>query len=101
MSLPPLPQRSTPWSSNIYEANQLLRELYCRPLELVTSGNYNTHRIDQHRHLILEDAIPLLIEVEEAASHEGLPLEWVNDCADCFAKLLVELENASVSASGQ
>lgn len=101
MSLPPLPQRPTPWSSNVYQANQLLRELYRRPLELVTSGNYNVHRILQHQHSLLEDAIPLLLEVEEAAPNEGLPMSWVNSCADCFAKLLVELENANASASGQ
>lgn len=101
MSLPPLPQRSTPWSPNVYEANQLLRELYRRSLELVTSGNYNAHRIKQHKRSVLEDAIPLLLEIEEAAPNEGLPMEWVNSCADCFAKLVVELENADVSASGQ
>lgn len=101
MSLPDLPRRTTPWSSNVYEANILLRELYRKPLELVQSGNYNLHRIEHHRTLVLEEAIPLLLEIEEAAEDEGLSMSWVESCAECFARLLVELDNAEVSASGR
>lgn len=99
MSLPPLPQRNTPWSSNVHQANSLLCELYRRPTALLSSGNYNLHRVELNIESVLENAIPLLLEVEEAAEDEGIPLRWIEDVADHFARLLVELESAKGTTS--
>jgi len=100
MSLPPLPLRDLPWSSHIYNAEHLLKGFYRRSIEVLAQGNYNLHRIQQHRDSILENAIPLLLEMEDAAPDEGLPLRWLSDCADHFARLITELENAVQSAAG-
>lgn len=97
MSLPHLPSRDSPWSSNVYEANYLLRELYQRPIDILSSGNYNLHRIKQHVQNILDNAIPLLLEVEGAAADEGIPMEWIHSVAECFGNVLVELENAKAT----
>ncbi|KAE9382610.1 hypothetical protein BT96DRAFT_778281, partial [Gymnopus androsaceus JB14] len=45
-------------------------------------------------------AIPLLLEMEDAAPDKGLPVQWLLDCADHFARLIVELENTVQSAAG-
>ncbi len=101
MSLPSLPHRELPWSSNVYAANHLLRELYRTPTDLLASGNYNLHRIQIHRQSVLENAIPLLLEMKDAAADEGLPDDWLHDCADHFARLLIELGNGEATATGQ
>lgn len=101
MSLPPLPLRVTPWSSHVYTANHLLQDLYRRPIEILSQGNYNLHQIQQHQESILENAIPLLLEMENAAADEGIPFQWLSDCADHFARLLVELENALQATTGR
>lgn len=98
MSLPQLPRRAMPWSPNVYEANSILRELYQRPIALLSSGNYNLHRVKLHQETLLHDAIPLLLKIEEAASDEGIPLHWVHEVADHFAHLLAELESAKATA---
>lgn len=100
MFLPPLPQRQTPWSSHVYNADHLLREFYRKPMEILVQGNYNHHRIEHYQNSILEEAIPLLLEMEDAAADEGLPLDWLSRIAEHFAKLLVELEDAARSATG-
>lgn len=100
MSLPPLPLRETPWSSNVYDADHLLQDFYRRPIEVLANGNYNLHRIQHYRQSVLEDAIPLLLEMEDAAADEGIPLSWLSDIAEHFARLVVELEFAIQSASG-
>lgn len=100
MSLPPLPPRETPWSSHVYNADHLLQDFYRRPIEVLASGNYNLHRIQHYQQSVLEDAIPLLLEMEDAAADEGLPVSWLSDIAEHFARLVVELELAVQSASG-
>lgn len=97
MSLPSLPRQATPWSSNVYEANSLLRELYRRPVALLASGSYNRHQVKQHQNLILEEAIPLLLEIEEAAHDKEILLQWIYDVSDHFARILVELDQAKAA----
>ena len=99
MSLPPLPSCETPWSAHVYNADHLLREFYRRPIEALAQGNYNLHRIEQHRDTVLNDAIPLLLEMEDAAADEGLSYEWLSECAEHFGRVVVELENAVKSAT--
>ncbi|KAE9387200.1 hypothetical protein BT96DRAFT_1005346 [Gymnopus androsaceus JB14] len=38
--------------------------------------------------------------MEDAAVDEGIPLEWLSECAEHFARLIVELEHALQSATG-
>jgi hypothetical protein len=88
-----LPQQAVPWSSNIYTANSLLCEHYRRSAALLASDSYNLHQVKLHQESILKEAIPLLLEIEDAASDEELPLDWVHEVSDHFASLLVELED--------
>ncbi|KAF5339702.1 hypothetical protein D9758_014882 [Tetrapyrgos nigripes] len=98
MSLPSLPVLDIPWSSAVYSANEILRESYRTASNLLSLSSPDPQRLAYHLQNIAREVVPLLSDLADCAEEEGLPLAWLNQCADRFGTLLVQLDEAERSA---
>ena len=91
MSLPPLPVTDTPWSSNVYNVANVLQDLYRTANAVLSHASPDIHRLQFHQDSLINDALPLLLALEENADVEGLPRSWLEDCVGHISDLLIRL----------
>ena len=96
--LPILPVSEQPWSPHVHNAAQIVGDLYSGACSVLGSGNFNLHCIQHHFKAITDEALPLLLQLEDHTSrHEpgGDQLDpWLQACALLFGELLVKLAEA-------
>ena len=93
MPLPPLPSSDTPYSSNIYNVAQILHSHYETTSAVLSSGNHNRHRLQHHARLIFNDALPLLLALEEEIETDQSLTVWLQDVAEQFLELTTRILN--------
>lgn len=77
VELPLLPVTETPWSSNIRNAFLWLNSIYSTSSTYLKSGSVELHHHDQYATVIVSDAFPLLLLLDESADKEGFNLCWL------------------------
>lgn len=100
MSFPALPAREQPWSPQVYDSVQVLRDMHRVASEMLAQGNYDVSRILYHADSVASGAVPLLFDLEAAAESEELPQTWIQACAEAFHNLLQQLCEAENAAQG-
>ena len=93
MPLLPLPSSDTPYSSNIHDVAQILHSYYETTSAVLSSGNHNRHRLEHHAHLIFNDALPLLLVLEEEFRTDNSLMHWLQDVAEQFLGLTTHILN--------
>ena len=101
MPLSPLPHSQTPWSIAVGAAYQKLYQIYHTGSSYVNSGNVEAHRLQQYGQSIIADAYPILLLLTETADSESLPLEWVENIATEFTRLLTLVDERWMSAKDE
>jgi hypothetical protein len=101
MSLPSLPLNDTPHSSNIHNAAQLLHSYYETTRAVLSSGNHNRHRLQHHAHLIFNDALPLLLVLEEEVRKDKALVNWLQDVSERFLGLTAHLLDVEAEAGDE
>jgi len=100
-SLPSLPLNDTPHSSNIHNAAQILHSHYETTRAILSSGNHNRHRIQHHAHLIFDDALPLLLVLEEEVRKDKALVNWLQVVSERFLGLTTHLLDVEAEAGGE
>ena len=93
MPLPPLPSSDTPYSSNIHNVAQILHSHYETTRAVLSSRNHSIHRLQHHAHLIFNDALPLLLVLEEEVRMDQSLTAWLQDVAEQFLGLTTQILN--------
>jgi len=101
MALPPLPSSDTPYSSNIHSVTQILHSHYETTRAVLSSGNHNRHCLQHHAHMIFDDALPLLLVLEEEVREDKYLMEWLQDVAEKFMGSTTHILNLEVEAGGE
>ena len=101
MPLPPLPTRDIPYSSNIHIVAQILHSHYETTNAILASGNYNKHRLQHHARLIFNDALPLLLVLEEEVRTEKPLVDWLQDVAQKFLGLTTHILDMEAEAGDE
>lgn len=101
MALPPLPRSDIPYSSNIHSVAQILHSHYETTRAVLFTGNHNRHRLQHHAHLIFDDALPLLLVLEEEVGEDKYLMEWLQDVAEKFMGLTTHILNLEAEAGGE
>ena len=92
MPLPTLPLSPRSWSVPVRDAYQRLNQIYETAHSYIDSGSLEANRLQYYGNLIINDAYPLLLLLDESAESESLPQDWIEDVATQFTMLL-ELVN--------
>jgi hypothetical protein len=104
MSLPPLPacQTGEAWSPDMYRAASVLNNFYRTADAVLISKNIDLHRIQHHKRAIIHEALPLLLDVEGQLEAEGENAldAWLQESAENFGAVLLQLEDAEQAATG-
>jgi hypothetical protein len=98
MPLPPLPTSDTPHPSAIYDVAQILHSHYETTRAVLSSGNHNKHRLQHHARLIFNDALPLLLEIEEEVKDDQTLRDWLQDVAQGFLGLTTHILDLEAEA---
>jgi len=101
MPLLPLPRSNTPYSPNIHNVAQILHSHYETTRAVLSSGNHNKHRLQHHAHLIFNDALPLLLALEEEVRVDKSLMDWLQDVAEQFLGLTMHLLNLEAEADNE
>ena len=92
---------ATPYSSNIYNAAQILHSHYETTRAVLSSENHNRHRLQHHAHLIFNDALPLLLVLEEDVREDKALVNWLQDVSERFLGLTTHLLDVEAEAGGE
>lgn len=100
-SLPPLPPRSDnqPYHPNVYKSVQIASDIYKRAFNLLASGNFDLHRLKHHIDAVVENALPMLVLLDDVRNDHQVSYEWPHTCAALLLQLYGELLAARKSAS--
>jgi hypothetical protein len=101
MPLPSLPPSDTPYSSNIYNGAQILHSHYETTRAVLSSGNHNRHRLQHHAHLIFNDALPLLLVLEEEVREDKALVDWLRDVSERFLGLTTHIFDVEAEADSE
>ena len=101
MALPPLPSSDTPYSSNIHSVAQILHSHNETTRAVLSSRNHNRHRLQHHAHMIFDDALPLLLVLEEEVREDKSIMEWLQDVVEKFMGLTTHILNLEAEAGGE
>ena len=95
--LPP-PAHSSAWPGDVQTAYTSIRNFYTHALELLSLDNTDPLRLRFHLSRIYDEAIPLLIALEDdrGTSFQPVPVEWLEEAANALGLLAVKLEQAVV-----
>lgn len=102
-TLPPIPPHgeNNPWSPNVFNAHQVVSDLFRHAEQALRRGDPDPNRIQFHLNSLMNDAIPLLYALEAHAEEEGLEVEWIVSCAEVVGTLVGELQKAEESLRGR
>ena len=98
MHLPSLPPSATPYPSNLYSGAQILHSHYETTRAVLSSGNHNRHRLQHHARLIFNDALPLLLVLEEVVREDQALVVWLQDVSERFLGLTTHILDAEAEA---
>jgi hypothetical protein len=101
MPFPRLPPADPPYSSNISEVAQILHSHYETTRAVLASGNHNKHRLQHHAHLIFNDALPLLLVLEEEVRGDQAMVEWLQDVSEKFLGLTTHILDLEAEESNE
>lgn len=98
VELPILPVCEQSWSPNVYNAAQIVGDLYSGACGVLESGNFNLHHIQHHFYAITHEALPLLLQLEDYTSRQEPSSNqldpWLQACILLFGELLAKLAEA-------
>jgi hypothetical protein len=95
--LPPPPEHS--WSTAVQNAYQRLYQIYHTASSYIASEGLEAHRLQQYGQAIITDAYPLLLLMEESATSESLPQEWIDRVATEFTVLITLVDEKWAAAA--
>ena len=101
MPLPSLPPTDTPYSTNICNSAQILHSHYETTKAILSSGNHNRHRLQHHACLIFNDALPLLLVLEEEVREDQALVQWLQDVSIRFLGLTTHILDVEAEAGGE
>ena len=101
MPLPPLPSSDTPYSYSIHNVAQILHSHFETTAAVLSSGNHNRHRLQHHARMIFDDALPLLLVLEEEVREDKALMDWLQDVAEQFMGLTTHILELEAEASGE
>ena len=93
--LPPLPAPSNDvaWSLAVYQAYEVISEMYNRSAH-VYHQEAKSGRLKFHAESLTQDAIPILLALEEHAAEENIPVPWIHSLTMAIAGLITQLCSA-------
>jgi hypothetical protein len=91
-NLLPLPPNPHAWSASALQAHQVLDSAYTRALETLRREASEGVRYKLLSSNIVDNMVPIPERMEE----DGVPREWVNNCAETLGPLVYELEGLCV-----
>lgn len=102
MSLPPLPPHPTEasWSPGVYDAFNRIEFIYLAAHKML-GQEAEANRLRYHSERLIEDAVPILLAMEEHAMQEGIPLEWLHSLTSLVGLLIAQLDKAHTTAVNQ
>lgn len=68
---------------------------------MLSSGNHNKHRLQHHAHLISNDALPLLLALEEDFWENQVLMDWLQVVAQRFLGLMTYILDLEAEAGGE
>lgn len=95
-----LPSRSEPYSSSVYNAVDILHDILRHSHTLLQKGQYDVHRVEYYLDSIIQDAVPIVIDLTETEEENGLPKDWTNSVMKMFTDLIHSLMEAHKTALG-
>lgn len=100
MSLPDLPPSllGQAWSDAVLQAVDSVRHIYEGANHLAESGTIEQHRIETHLNRLVQDAIPLLLELLESCDEEGIDVQWIETSAQLTSEVIAKLSDAQERA---
>lgn len=100
--LPPLPlcsDENDSWSPNVQNAYTIMADMHRHALNALRQ-ELDAPRARIHVETLSQQAIPILLALENSAEDEGLPHSWLQDCAVAMGSLMASLQKAEVTADG-
>lgn len=93
--LPPLPAPSNnvAWSPAVYQAYDVISEMYDRAAH-VHHQEAESGRLKFHAESLTQDAVPILLALEEHAAEENIPVPWIHSLTTAVAGLIAQLCSA-------
>ena len=101
MPLPSLPPSDPPYSTNICNFAQILHSHYETTRAVLSSGNYNSHCLQHHAHLIFNNALLLPPVLEEEVREDQALVRWLQDVSIKFLRLTTQILDEKAEASGE
>ena len=101
MPLPSLRPTDTPYLTNICNSAQILHSHYEITKAILSSGNHNRHHLQHHAHLIFNDALPLLLVLEEEVREDQALVQWVQDVSIRLLGLTTHILDEEAEAGGE
>ena len=95
-----LPQREEPYPSSIVNAVDILRDIHRLSHTLLQKGNYSIHRIEFYLDNIIQDAVPLVLDLSQSSAENGIPEQWTISLMKIFTNLIDGLMEAHKSTLG-
>jgi len=96
--LPNLPSSDIPRSPTYLAAVTLLKEKYEAACLFLADGSFETHRVQFHKHAILETAIPVLYALETTLEEEKVSTEWIEAMGTKFGLVISQIVSAERNA---
>ena len=102
LPLPPIPSGSLQSQSpDAIRSVDLLSQMYFTTTSMLTSREFELHRVQYHFDQLIKNGFPLLAALEEVAVAELIPMEWIYNTAQKLSKLVVELMEAEKDVKEQ
>lgn len=95
-SLPQLPENAEPWSANTHAAYGVLNTAYMHALGVLRQEGGDPLRYKLVSSNIVDNMVPIL----ERMGADGLPRNWIEECAYILGPLVFELQVSALAAEG-
>lgn len=94
--LPELPPNAQPWTVNVLGAFDTLNTSYTHALNVLYQEGSDVVRYKLVSSNIVDRMLPILEHMET----EGVPHDWIEQCARIFGPLVYELQVTALAAEG-
>ena len=79
----------------------ILHSHYETTKAILSSENHNRHRLQHHAHLIFNDALPLLLVLEEEVREDQALVQWLQDVSIRFLDLTTHIFDVEAEAGDE
>jgi hypothetical protein len=85
----------------MYNSIQILHSYYETTTAVLSSGNHNRHHLQHHAHLIFNDALLLILVLEEKVKEDQALRNWLQDLSERFLGLITHILDVEAGAGGE